>query len=104
MRPSRAHKGDTLTLTTVYTILTPEQQALPVTITREIFFQGKVLGQTKNQAFVEQFLTEARNAGRRPGEKQTSTLRGRGQYKNYNQSDGRKSTSHIDHIGQIIGR
>ena len=48
VRPSRAHKGDTMTLTTVYTILTPEQQALPVSITREILFQGKVLGQTKN--------------------------------------------------------
>ncbi|MCX5889379.1 MAG: hypothetical protein NTY36_07990 [Deltaproteobacteria bacterium] len=48
VRPSRAHKGDTLNLTTVYTILTPEQVALPVTITRVILFQGKVLGQTKS--------------------------------------------------------
>ncbi len=48
VRPARAHKGDTLSLTTVYTILTPEQQAIPVSITREILFQGKVLGQTKN--------------------------------------------------------
>jgi len=48
VRPSRAHKGDTLTLTTVYTILTPEQQALPVSISREIFFQGKALGQTRS--------------------------------------------------------
>ncbi len=48
VRPARAHQGDTLTLTTVYTILTPEQQALPVTITRVILFQGKALGQTKS--------------------------------------------------------
>lgn len=48
VRPSRARKGDTLTLTTIYTILTPEQQAIPVSITREISFQGKVLGQTKS--------------------------------------------------------
>ena len=48
VRPARAGKGDTLTLTTVYTILTPEQQALPVSITREIFFQGKALGKTKS--------------------------------------------------------
>jgi hypothetical protein len=48
VRPSKAHHGDTLTLTTVYTILTPEQLAIPVSITREIFFQGKSLGQTKS--------------------------------------------------------
>ena len=48
VRPSRARKGDTLTLSTVYSILTPEQQALPVSISREVFFQGKALGQTKS--------------------------------------------------------
>jgi hypothetical protein len=48
VRPSRARKGDTLTLTTLYTILTPEQMALPVSISREIFFQGKALGKTKS--------------------------------------------------------
>jgi len=48
VRPSRARKGDTLNLTTVYTILTPEQVAIPVSITREILFQGQVLGQTKS--------------------------------------------------------
>jgi hypothetical protein len=48
VRPSRAHPGDTLKLTTIYTILTPEQQAIPVSITREILFQGKLLGQTKS--------------------------------------------------------
>ncbi len=48
VRPPRARKGDTLALTTVYTILTPEQVALPVTISREIFFQGKALGKTRS--------------------------------------------------------
>jgi len=48
VRPLRARPGDTLTLTTVYTILTPEQAALPVSITREIFFQGQALGRTKS--------------------------------------------------------
>ncbi|MCL4502539.1 MAG: hypothetical protein M1438_11930 [Deltaproteobacteria bacterium] len=48
VRPDRARKGDTLVLSTVYTILTPEQIAIPVSITREIFFQGKLLGQTKS--------------------------------------------------------
>ena len=48
VRPPKAHKGDTLTLTTVYTILTPEQVALPVSISREIFFQGKALGKTRS--------------------------------------------------------
>ena len=35
-------------LSTTYTILTPEQVALPVAITREIFYQGKSLGRTKS--------------------------------------------------------
>lgn len=48
VRPSRARQGDTLTLTTIYTILTPEEVPIPVSITREIFFQGKSLGQTKD--------------------------------------------------------
>ena len=34
-------------LTTTYTILTPEQVALPVAITREIFYHGKSLGKPK---------------------------------------------------------
>jgi hypothetical protein len=45
--PSRAHPGDTLSLTTSYTILTPEQKAIPVTVSREILFEGKPLGQTR---------------------------------------------------------
>ncbi len=48
VRPSQARPGETLTLTTVYTILTPEQVAIPVTITREIFFEGKALGKTRS--------------------------------------------------------
>ena len=48
VRPNRARKGSTLELSTTYTILTPEQVALPVAITREIFYQEKSLGRTKS--------------------------------------------------------
>ncbi len=48
IKPNRARKGQTLLLSTTYTILTPEQVSLPVAITREIFYQGKSLGKTKN--------------------------------------------------------
>jgi hypothetical protein len=47
VKPSRAYKGENLTLTTAYTILTPEEVAIPVTISREIFFKGKSLGQAR---------------------------------------------------------
>jgi hypothetical protein len=48
VRPNRARQGATLRLATTYTILTPEQVALPVAITREIFYQEKSLGRTKS--------------------------------------------------------
>jgi hypothetical protein len=48
VKPNRARAGATLRLATTYTILTPEQVALPVAITREVFYQGKSLGRTKN--------------------------------------------------------
>jgi hypothetical protein len=48
VKPNQARRGDTLLLSTTYTILTPEQVALPVAITREIFYQGKSLGRTKS--------------------------------------------------------
>jgi len=48
VNPPRARAGDTLLLSTSYTLLTPEQIAIPVTISREIFFQGKSLGKTKS--------------------------------------------------------
>ena len=48
VRPNRARRGATLRLATTYTILTPEQVALPVAITREIFYQEKSLGRTKS--------------------------------------------------------
>jgi hypothetical protein len=48
VKPNRARKGATLRLSTTYTILTPEQVALPVAITREIFYQEKSLGRTKS--------------------------------------------------------
>ena len=48
VKPNRAPKGATLLLSTTYTILTPEHIALPVAITREIFYQEKSLGRTKS--------------------------------------------------------
>lgn len=48
VRPSSARKGDTLVLSTTYTVLTPEQVDIPIAITREIIFQGKSLGRTKS--------------------------------------------------------
>ena len=47
VKPNRARKGATLRLSTTYTILTPEQVAMPVAITREIFYHEKSLGRTK---------------------------------------------------------
>lgn len=46
--PLRARAGDTMLLSTSYTLLTPEQIAIPVSISREIFFQGKSLGKTRS--------------------------------------------------------
>ena len=48
VKPNRARKGATLMLSTTYTILTPEQVSLPVSITREIVYRGKSLGRTKS--------------------------------------------------------
>ena len=48
IKPDRAKPGTTLLLSTTYTILTPDQIALPVSITRNIFYQGKSLGRTKS--------------------------------------------------------
>jgi len=47
INPVRASKGDTLTLTTTYTILTPENVPIPLTISRELFYQGKSLGRVQ---------------------------------------------------------
>jgi len=48
VKPNRARRGATLLLSTTYTLLTPEQVAIPVAITREIFYQEKSLGRTKS--------------------------------------------------------
>ena len=48
VRPNRVRRGGTTVLSTTYTILTPEQVALPVAITREIFYREKSLGRTKS--------------------------------------------------------
>lgn len=45
--PSRASKGATMTLTTTYTILTPENVPIPIAISRNLLYQGKSLGQVK---------------------------------------------------------
>jgi hypothetical protein len=46
--PPTARRGEILSLATTYTILTPDQVAIPITISREIMFQGKTLGRTKS--------------------------------------------------------
>jgi hypothetical protein len=48
VKPARARAGETLLLITSYTLLTPEKVAIPISITREILFQGKSLGKTKS--------------------------------------------------------
>ncbi len=48
LKPARIHKGDTISMTVTYTILTPEEIAVPVTISHEIFYQGRSLGQVKS--------------------------------------------------------
>ena len=48
VRPVRIARGQTVVLATTYTVLTPEQVAIPVTVSREISFQGKPLGETKD--------------------------------------------------------
>lgn len=48
VRPLQARPGGTLLLSTSYTLLTPEQIAIPIAITREIFFQGRSLGKTRS--------------------------------------------------------
>lgn len=48
VRPPKASGGQTMVLSTAYTILTPDAVAIPVAISRDIIFQGKSLGRTKN--------------------------------------------------------
>ncbi len=48
VRPNQCRSGQTVALSTTYTILTPDAVAIPVAISREIIFQGKSLGRTKN--------------------------------------------------------
>jgi hypothetical protein len=58
--PKVASPGDTLTLITTYTILTPENISIPLTISRELQYKGKSLGrvqamnaENKNGTFVQ---------------------------------------------------
>jgi hypothetical protein len=48
VRPSKCRSGQTVDLATTYTILTPDAVAIPVAISRDILFQGKSLGKTKD--------------------------------------------------------
>lgn len=48
VKPAKCRSGQTLVLATTYTILTPDAVAIPVAINRDILFQGKSLGRTKN--------------------------------------------------------
>ncbi len=48
VRPNKCRSGQTVVLSTTYTILTPDAVAIPVAISRDIIFQGKSLGRTKN--------------------------------------------------------
>jgi hypothetical protein len=48
VRPSKCRSGQTVVLSTTYTILTPDAVAIPVAISRDILFQGQSLGKTKD--------------------------------------------------------
>jgi hypothetical protein len=47
LKPVRVLRGDTLYLTTKFTILTPENVPIPITISRELVYKGKSLGRVK---------------------------------------------------------
>jgi len=47
LQPVKVFRGDTLTLTTKYTLLTPENVPIPITISRELVYKGKSLGRVK---------------------------------------------------------
>lgn len=48
VRPDRCRGGQTVVLATTYTILTPDAVAIPVSIKRDILFQGNSLGQSRS--------------------------------------------------------
>ena len=48
VRPSKCKCGQTVVLSTTYTILTPDAVAIPVAITRDVLLQGNSLGRTRN--------------------------------------------------------
>jgi hypothetical protein len=47
LKPVKVVRGDTLYLTTKYTILTPENVPIPITISRELVYKGKSLGRVR---------------------------------------------------------
>jgi hypothetical protein len=48
VRPPQAKGGQTMALATTYTILTPDNLPIPVTITRQVYFRDQSLGTTKS--------------------------------------------------------
>ena len=48
VKPSKCRCGQTVVLSTTYTILTPDAVAIPVAVSREVLFQGNSLGRTKS--------------------------------------------------------
>jgi hypothetical protein len=47
--PNQVKKGQEATIVLTYTVLTAEDIGIPVTISREIFYQGKSLGKTSSR-------------------------------------------------------
>jgi hypothetical protein len=47
LKPVKVFRGDTLSLTTKFTILTPENVPIPITISRELVYKEKSLGRVK---------------------------------------------------------
>ena len=47
LKPVQVYRGATLFLTTKYTILTPENVPIPITISRELVYKGKSLGRVR---------------------------------------------------------
>ena len=49
--PNRVQRGRYATIALTYTILTADDIGIPVTISREIFYQGRSLGKTSSKEY-----------------------------------------------------
>lgn len=49
LTPKRVQRGRTAAISLTYTILTAENTGIPVTLSREIFYQGRSLGKTSSK-------------------------------------------------------